>query len=152
MIRTICPSDTVVLEMKDASYGRLFFAGYLRQLFYRAGCTRRAFFHWQNFGKFADSQLRKLMLKFIFSKIDRKYDRAPLGQDKSAEHARNIKVGDIVEYAVLFSQNIRYRVEEVYPTEAEAKIRLINADGSDTQTTYRAPMQMLRLPHRHGSK
>jgi hypothetical protein len=92
------------------------------------------------------------MLNFILSKIDRKYDRAPQGADKSTAHADVIKAGDIVEYAILFSQNIRYRVEEIQPDTKEARIRVLNADGSDGQQTYLAPMQMLRHPHKNGSK
>lgn len=91
------------------------------------------------------------MLKFILSTLDRKYDRAPLGQDNRADHTKAIKVGDEVEYAVLFSQHIRYRVEELYPETSEAKIRLLKSDGSGADTTYRAPLQMLRHPHKRGS-
>ncbi len=91
------------------------------------------------------------MLKFILSKLDRKYDRAPLGQDIGTAHTQAVKVGDVVEYAVLFSQYIRYRVEELYSNTAEAKIRLLNADGSAADQTYRAPLQMLRHPHKRGS-
>lgn len=92
------------------------------------------------------------MLKFILNQLDRKYDRAPLGQDIGTEHSRAIKVGDEVEYAVLFSQNIRYRVEELYPATSEATIRLLKSDGSAAAETYRAPLQMLRHPHKNGSK
>ena len=91
------------------------------------------------------------MLKFILSKFDRRYDRAPQGADIGTEHAQTIKVGDTVEYAVLFSQHIRYRVEELYPETSEARIRVLRPDGSDGDTTYRAPLQMLRHPHKRGS-
>lgn len=92
------------------------------------------------------------MLNFLLSKIDRKYDRAPQGIDSDSAHADVLKVGDVVEYAVLFSQNIRYRVEELKPDTKEARIRVLNPDGSDGKQTYLAPMQMLRHPHKHGSK
>lgn len=92
------------------------------------------------------------MLNFILSKIDRKYDRAPQGADINTAHTDVIKTGDIVEYAILFSQGIRYRVEEIKPETKEARIRVLNADGSDGKQTYLAPMQMLRHPHKNGSK
>ncbi len=91
------------------------------------------------------------MLKFILSMLDRRYDRAPLGQDISTNHTKAIKVGDEVEYAVLFSQHIRYRVEELFPETGEARIRLLKSGGSAADVTYRAPLQMLRHPHKRGS-
>lgn len=92
------------------------------------------------------------MLDFILSKIDRKYDRAPQGISPNSNHTQTIKEGDIVEYAVLFSQHIRYRVEKLNRDTQEARIRLLNADGSPSDEVYPAPLQMLRHPHKNGSK
>lgn len=92
------------------------------------------------------------MLDFILSKIDRKYDRAPQGIDPTNTHTQAISEGDVVEYAVLFSQHIRYRVEKLHRETHEALIRLLNTDGSPSNETYTAPLQMLRHPHKNGSK
>lgn len=92
------------------------------------------------------------MVDFILSKIDRKYDRAPQGIDPNNAHTQAINEGDVVEYAVLFSQHIRYKVEKLHRETQEAQIRLLNADGSLGNEAYTAPLQMLRHPHKNGSK
>lgn len=56
---------------------------------------------------------------------------------------KTVKLGDTVEFAMTVTEDVQYKVEQIYAETGEAFIRRMSADGS-TGEAYRVGLVMLR--------